>query len=555
MQIDIKLVVLSIVCCAGVTSAQTTNLATSRAVSRWVWLDSGGRLQYHNDDQGNRIPDFSHCGYRGGGVAIPDLPVRQTLAPNGDGDMRPAIQAALDSIAKLPLDANGFRGALLLKRGTYHISGTLKLAAGGIVLRGESESANGTVLIAEGTTQHTLIECAGSGSRGYDTKQAAHITDDYVPVGSDGFNVDDASRLTVGQTIWVDRPATPEWLHAIGMDRIPPHRSDPAHDSEKVVPWDATYHLRFDRVITAIDGHHVFIDAPLANAIEQKFGGALVMPYHFEGRIEQIGVENLRLDSAFSGPASGTDEKHGWIAIGFTKVQNAWVRDVTSVHFGFGLVNIGRDAKWITVQDCDCLDPVSEISGGRRYSYNIMGELSLVQRCHSREGRHDFVLDSRVPGPNVFLDCRAENAHDDAGPHHRWSTGTLFDNVDTHIIDLQNRLNMGSGQGWAGANSVLWNCRVDEFRIQNPPTAHNWAIGIIGKQVLPSFMVNDEYRQRVPDDYFAAHPTFDPAWGFDESNKGTLDSVGTLVTPRSLYIEQLKERLGAAALVNIGAKP
>jgi hypothetical protein len=373
-----------------------------------------------------------------------------------------------------------------------------------------------------------------------------------VPVGVTSFNFDDVRRFHIGQTIWVDRPATPAWLAAIGMDRIPPHRVSADHDSEPVQQWDSSYHLRFDRVITAIDGKRITIDAPLTNAFEKRFGGGAVYPYHFEGRIENIGIENLRADSAFTGPANGDDEKHGWIAINLTRVQNAWVRDVTSVHFGYGLVNIDRDAKWITVQDCSCLDPVSQISGGRRYSYNISGELSLVQRCYSREGRHDFVLDSQVPGPNVFLACWADNAHDDAGPHHRWSCGTLFDNIQTHSIDIENRLNMGSGHGWAGANNIMWNCKVDEFRLQQPPTAHNWAIGTLGRQMLPSFMEDDEYRKMVSDSYFAAHPKLDAAWGFDETNRGTIDSPGKPVGPESLYLAQLRDRCGGNAVKEIG---
>ena len=532
--------------------AVSVAFADEPGVSEWVSRGTNGRLVYHTDEQGNRIPDFSNCGYRGGGVVLPDVAVIATINAE-PGDMAATLQKALDTLGNTPANAAGIRGALLLKRGTYHIGSTLRVHNSGVIFRGEGQGEDGTVLVAEGNTQHTLIECAGDGKRGYDMHDATQVTDKYVPVGASQINVDSSAKLKVGQTVWVDRPSTPEWLHAIGMDRIPPHRSDPAQDPEKVQQWDASYHLRFDRIITAIDGHHITLDAPIVNALEQQYGGATVVPYHFEGRIEQVGVEHLRVDSAFAGKPEDNDEKHGWIAIDLKTIQNAWVRDVTSVHFGFGLANIGRDAKWVTVQDCTCLDPVSQITGGRRYSYNIMGELSLVHRCRSREGRHDFALDSRVPGPNVFLDCIAQNAHDDAGPHHRWSTGTLFDNVDTRIIDLQNRLNMGSGHGWAGANSVLWNCRVDEFRIQDPPTAHNWAIGVIGKQMPPSFAEKDEYRNRIPDTYFAAHPTPDPAWGFEPANRGTLDSIGKPVGPRSLYLEQLKERLGEGAIGNIGA--
>jgi hypothetical protein len=488
-------------------------------------------------------------------VAPPTVAGRLTVEAT-PGDMTAAIQAALDGVGRLPPDAAGFRGAVVLGRGTFHVGGTLHLRASGVVLRGAGQGEDGTVLVCEGTTQHNLIEVAGSGSRGYDLpREATAITDDYVPVGATAFDVADTGRLRVGQTVWVDRPATPAWLAAIGMDRIPPHRSPPEHDGERVQAWDATYHLRFDRVVTAVAGHRVTVDAPLANAFEQRFGGGTVYPYHFEGRIEHVGVENLRAVSAFVGKPTDDDEHHGWIAVDLSKVQNAWVRDVTCVRFGFGLANVGRDAKWVTVQDCSCLDPVSQITGGRRYSYNLAGELTLVQRCYSREGRHDFAVDSRVPGPNAFVACWAERAHDDAGPHHRWSVGTLFDNVDTQVIDLQDRLNMGSGHGWAGANSVMWNCRVDEFRLQDPPTAHNWAIGTVGRQATPSFMVGDAYRRRVPDAYFAAHPTPDPAWGFDAANRGTVDSAGAHVAPASLYLAQLRDRLGAEAVSRIGGAP
>ena len=35
------------------------------------------------NEQGDRIPDFSYCGYRNGGVKIPDVPTLVTLEPSG----------------------------------------------------------------------------------------------------------------------------------------------------------------------------------------------------------------------------------------------------------------------------------------------------------------------------------------------------------------------------------------------------------------------------------------------------------------------------------------
>ena len=85
---------------------------------RLVSPGANGKLQYQPDAAGNRIPDFSHCGYMGGGVAIPSAPVRITLRPSGNtSDDTARIQGAIDKLSKLPVGRNSIRGALLLKKG------------------------------------------------------------------------------------------------------------------------------------------------------------------------------------------------------------------------------------------------------------------------------------------------------------------------------------------------------------------------------------------------------------------------------------------------------
>src|SRR5205823_3190775 len=88
-----------------------------------------GKLKYTPDANGNTIPDFSNCGYMGGGVALPEAPVKATVnfELNSSKDDTARIQAAIDDVAKLPLDQSGLRGAVLLKRGTYHICTQLKI--------------------------------------------------------------------------------------------------------------------------------------------------------------------------------------------------------------------------------------------------------------------------------------------------------------------------------------------------------------------------------------------------------------------------------------------
>jgi hypothetical protein len=154
------------------------------------------------------------------------------------------------------------------------------------------------------------------------------------------------------------------------------------------------------------------------------------------------------------------------------------------------------------------------VTGGRRYSFNVDGQLNLVKNSYARQGRHDFVLGSVVPGPNVFVDGVAEQARSDTGPHHRWSNGSLFDNIviQGHSINVRNRGNSGTGHGWAGANTLVWNSSADGMIIQRPPTAQNWSIG----NITPS-------------------PAGDGYW----------ESLGCPVVPRSLYYAQLEERLAS----------
>jgi hypothetical protein len=82
--------------------------------------------------------------------------------------------------------------------------------------------------------------------------------------------------------------------------------------------------------------------------------------------------------------------------------------------------------------------------------------------------------------------------------------------------------------GWAGANIVFWNCEGD-FRIQKPPTAQNFSFGHVG---IASVIFN--------------LPLQDFTWP-----KGRIESLDRHITPRSLYLTQLKERLGETALKNI----
>ncbi|MNY26642.1 hypothetical protein D3C86_1605010 [compost metagenome] len=93
----------------------------------------------------------------------------------------------------------------------------------------------------------------------------------------------------------------------------------------------------------------------------------------------------------------------------------------------------------------------------------------------------------------------------------------MFDNIYGGQIIVQNRKAMGTGHGWAGAQTMFWNCKSPnyEIKVESPKGAMNWGIGCVAVK---------------------------------KNGAGYWESWGAPVLPRSLYIAQLNDRLGSAAV-------
>lgn len=496
----------------------TSTLYTRRVVgdgAPLASLDASGRLQYRryaNEGQSKKLhilPDFSYAGYKMGGVAIPTLPVRVTLSP-GTGDALARIQAAIDKVSQRSPDTQGFRGAVLLKKGTYNVSDTLRIRTSGVVLRGEGQGKSGTILVATKRSQHDLIQIVGAGSGFGEVKNTrVAITSQVVPVGASHFEVSSTKGYTVGDSIVVLRTPNQAWINLLGMG---------------MYGWTtSSYTIGHERRITAIQGNTVHIDIPIVDTMESAYGGGSIYKANVVGRLSQSGVEDMRLVSQYKG---NTDEQHGWIGVKLSRATNSWVRRVTVEHFGYAAVSIHSQSNFNTVEEVAMIDPISQVTGGRRYPFNVSGGVgNLFQRSYARGGRHNFVTGARVTGPHVWLDCYATTNHNDDGPHHRWATGLLFDNTSSKALNVQNRLSSGTGHGWAGAQVLFWNALADTIICDAPKGAMNWAIGCVGKKSQGSWAPGEPF--------------------------GWWESEGKAVKPRSLYLQQLADRLGAQAVNNI----
>lgn len=509
---------LVVVLVALIASPQTS---FGQTTSAWVSYDRHGQLRYASDPAGNRIIDFSSAGYRGGGVSLPRVPVRATVSPSG-GDDTAAIQAAIDSVAALPLDKRGFRGAVLLAPGYFNVSATLILNASGVVLRGSGAGPDGSVINMTGAP-FTLLNVGGSGT--YTRGTPVSIVDSYIPSGARSFKVNDASGFRVGDNVLVSRPVTEAWVAFMNMDKLVRNGLPQT--------WLAPgTEILTDRRIAAIWGNRIILDVPLTDSFDAQYlGQPSLATYTFDGRISQVGVEHFSVVA----PAQATTPFFQGALL--NNVLNGWVRDLTlqDTQNTFQLTNT---TKQVTLDAVRVVHTYRQTASGAPADFALSGTQLLANNCSvtGQGNTWPFVTHARVTGPIVILKAFG----DDRGyaPHQRWATGLLCDLCDFPSsytgdktgIAYSNRGFFGSGHGWDAGFSVAWNVSSTYFLVQEPPGSHNWCIGCVG----------------------TVHSDDAPGGDGTILPNGIYDSLGTHVTPGSLYLAQLKQRLGKRALWNIG---
>lgn len=445
------------------------------------------------------IPDFSRTGYRWSDVPVPVYDAVHILEPPADGgDATKLIQAAIDSV-------DG-KGAVLLRKGIYNISGSISIGKSGVVLRGEGD---GTVLVATGKDKRPLIRIGEEQERICSAEKAA-ISGGYIPAGTFTLELDGRHGFRRGDRVAVTWMPSAGWIEALDMDRIPPRK-----DGIGIHQWQAEeFVLDWERTVTEVRGRRITLENPLVMPLDPEYGEYYVRAYTYSSRIGESGVENLRAVSEY---ASDDDEAHSWTAVEVCCAEHCWIRNVNSSYFCFSCVEMKAGAKNITVESCSFADPKARTAGSRKYAFYIRGQQCLVRNCRAEGTRHAYSTANSVCGPNVFLDCTETGGKGDCGPHMRWATGVLYDNVCTDsMLRVQDRGNLGSGQGWAGTGHVFWNCTAGTIVCQSPQvTGKNWCIGCIGKKSHGNF--SDR-----PDGEWISH--------------------GKNVAPRSLYQWQLEAR-------------
>ena len=484
-----NLFILLFIANAGICSAQVNSIDLKN-----------GAIIYHQDQKGNRLLDYSYCGYRNSEKAIPNIENVIFISwKSGDNTRR--IEKAIEYVSSLPLNNDGYRGAVLLDKGVFEISSPIRIATSGVVLRGMDK--NNTVILKKGVDRDAIIYVEGTANM--KTSDAVEITSSYVPLNSLSFNVSNASNFKVGDRIRILRPSTTEWIASLNCDIF--------GGGISALGWKpGDTDIVWDRYIKDIDGKKITIDAPLSMILDDKWGKSQIMKYSWDGRIADSGIENITVQSDYD-KKYPLDENHAWSGVYMNNVENCWIKKVIFRNLAGSAVNLQHETSRITVEDCISEDPISEIAGMRRCSFLTLGQLNLIQRCVSKNGINDFAAGYNAAGPNAFVQCEAEETLGFSGSIGWNSNGLLFDivNIDGNNLTLKNLGQDKNGAGWNSMNSTMWQCTASELECYSPNEENiNRAIGCWGQ-----FSGNGEWK---------------------ESNNH--------VNPRSLFYAQLKDRLG-----------
>jgi hypothetical protein len=519
-------------------SAAITLAPSSEPASQWVYYDSSGNLVYTPlDPQGDQIMDFSTAGYEQGSVAIPTAPVEVTVSPSGADDTA-NIQDAINAVSAMTLNATtGLRGAVLLQPGSYTVSSSLMITASGVVLRGSgsgtSPSSNTVITMAAAATPYPLIVLGTSGNAPSYMGSSTTITDAYVPAGTLTVDVASASGLSVGATIIITRPVTSTWVTFMGMTSadlgslcsgFPCNWIDIGSDE-----------LQTDRTITAINGNQITLDAPMSDSINSTYcgvNGATLQAYTFSGRISQVGVEDLRAIAPVP-PDDLVPPTPSYQLVVTYSVLNTWARNLTAQDT-LQSVDIENYSKQVTVSNVAITHTVTQTDDAKFEEFYVAHATQVLMDTVSdvADNMFFFSTSSATQGPNVLRNGVFQG-NVSIEPHQRWATGLLVENTAITAIpgsaqgniNLMDRGDYGTGQGWAIGWGVVWNASANQFTIQQPPGSENWCIGCIGTQ----------------------NTTAAPG-GSTVLPRGAIDSSGTYVFPTSLYQAQLTQRLGAGAV-------
>lgn len=483
------------------------------------------------------LPDFSYSGYHYFNKPVPDVahPVFDVTTygaiPNDDVSDQPAIVSAIAAA-----EENG-RGVVFFPPGEFLVNTDadkndegynepIYIHSSNIVLRGSGSRRGGTV-IRMVNYMVPLPDRPGAVPRMFHFQPVSFARSTLARITESAeretfwITVNNASRLSVGQWIWVSMTVR----DAEGINAFIAPRSS----AGLAELFEAGLDIREEHSIAEIQGNRVRLNAPLHTRVNQ--GVAVYSLPH----LEEVGVEDISFHgSFFESFVHHLNLIHnaGWKMIAFNRCVNSWVRRVSFMHIS-GALNFVSSAA-VSVYQATIAGNKGHTAFNSQGSYGIWFGLS-----------EDIA--GQAPYSTVPLIDAQRNTRAIPGQHH----GTGMSHVSTGNVIY--RYDMSPDQpldihktdpSYANLYDFVSNGRLSGSSGGGVPPHH------LRRLVFWNYNHGGDVTHY---DFWAGYLKFlfpiivgfhgNPAT-FNESDLEVLESNGEAVEPVSLFDAQLALRLG-----------
>lgn len=464
------------------------------------------------------LPDFSYTGYRYSEVPIPtvDFPVFDVTEygaiPNDTLSDKIAIQKAIQKASE-----NG-EGIIYFPKGTYSVNTSdddqniILIQSSKIVFRGEDR--NNSIIFFQNdlpAADPDKLWTVPYAIKVATKKRGKFLTNITKDARRESFiiHVENASNIKKGD--WITLKVLNNAPDLVEKDLFP-LKPDPSWKSIINKGVQVNEHHK----VAKVEGNTIHLVEPVHYNIEAKHNWKIDA---FE-YVEHVGFENLTFEGNwtkdFIHHRSAQDDG-GWSIIQISRAINSWVRDVT-------FKNVNRALEFSVTAACTALNVSVEGKIGHT-GVDVAGSTGiLIANSVDLAGMHHSFGVSGGSTTNTVIWRSTYPVHTSFESHASQPRCTLFDNVSGGFF--QGRAG-GARQNLPnhGRYLVLWN-----YEETDTPEKDF------------TFVATDTWYWRfVPPIIVGFHGS---GTTFKKEEVQVLESLGTPVTPESLFEEQLKLRLG-----------
>ncbi|WP_421876647.1 carbohydrate-binding protein [Marinoscillum sp.] len=498
---------------------------------------------------GKFLHDFSFAGYHKGELALPNVQqniLNVTQAPfhadnTGANDATAAIQAAIDSVAKLG------SGVVYLPEGTYAVSpvssNALMVSHDSTIIRGAGTDKTFILNTETNMRSKTVIEFSPGNNSWYSPNgQTIDFTVDATEHDT-VFHVSDASYFEVGDLVVLTSDFTNEFI-------------EEHHMTGK---WNTSVDgTAFTRRIVSIDAasNTIEVDIPIRYYLKTRDNARA---YRIRHQLKECGLENLSIgmienpksgygENDYNSGGTGAYEVHAAHAIKFKYSENCWMQNVNTFkpaankgdfHVQSNALELYQ-SRLITVYNCILQKPQYEGGGGNGYMFTLRGNDCLITHCQAIHSRHNYDFKKAYSNGNVIYKSLSKDSKYATDFHMHLSMSNLFDNhtVDNDFLEAVYRPYGTIEHGHSSTQSVFWNTYGEQYHgnsnriIASGQYGYGYVIGTQGNATGVSLPTGNNTE---PIDHLEG------------------EAEGASLHPSSLYQDQLNRRLhGMTAIDSTG---